>query len=87
MKILPVNQSPIARVYNNIAFPLSIMFAEGDRLLPYFLNTHIQVHGPIESRYFSVFFVLSVQVLVPSQGQELVPIAVKNKNLVRLPIR
>jgi hypothetical protein len=33
-----------------------------------------QEHGPIESRYFSGFFVLSVQVLVPSQGQELCPI-------------
>ncbi|OME92347.1 hypothetical protein BK123_17290 [Paenibacillus lautus] len=29
-----------------------------------------QEHGPIESRYFSGFFILSVQVLVPSQGQE-----------------
>jgi hypothetical protein len=43
----------------------------------------IQEHGPIESRYFSGFFVLSVQVLVPSQVQELVPIAVKEKNIVR----
>ncbi|MGM1047677.1 MAG: hypothetical protein ACQEXX_16245 [Bacillota bacterium] len=34
-----------------------------------------QEHSPIESRYLSGFFVLSVQVLVPSQGQELVPIA------------
>ena len=46
-----------------------------------------QEHGPIDSRYFSDFFVLSVQVLVPSQGQELVPIAVKDKNMSRLPIR
>ena len=30
---------------------------------------------PIESRYFSDFFVLLVQVRVPSQRQELVPIA------------
>ena len=30
-----------------------------------------QEHGPIDSRYFSDYFVLSVQVLVPSQGQEL----------------
>jgi hypothetical protein len=46
-----------------------------------------QEHGPIESRYLSGFFMLSVQVFVPSQGQELVPIAVKDKNIVRLPIR
>ncbi|MCT1403734.1 YdcF family protein [Paenibacillus sp. p3-SID867] len=46
-----------------------------------------QEHGPIESRYLSGFFMLTVQVLVPSQGQELVPIAVKDKNIVRLPIR
>ncbi|WP_339264718.1 hypothetical protein NYE54_16945 [Paenibacillus sp. FSL K6-1330] len=46
-----------------------------------------QEHGPIESRYFSGFFILSVQVLVPNQGQELVPIAVKDKYIVRLPIR
>ncbi|MEC0307502.1 hypothetical protein P4H67_12155 [Paenibacillus lautus] len=30
---------------------------------------------------------VSVQVLVPSRGQELVPIAVKDKNMSRLPIR
>ncbi|MGG4091468.1 hypothetical protein [Paenibacillus lautus] len=42
---------------------------------------------PIESRYFSGFFVLSVQVLVPSRGQELVPIAVMDKNMSRFPIR
>lgn len=52
MKILPVNQTPIARVYNNIEFPLSIMFAEGDRLLPYFLpypsrNRHAQKIIPL----------------------------------------
>ncbi|WP_244364349.1 hypothetical protein [Paenibacillus cellulositrophicus] len=46
-----------------------------------------QEHSPIESRYFSGFFVLSVQVLVPNQRQELVPIAVKDKNIIRLPIR
>ena len=46
-----------------------------------------QEHNPIESRYFSGFFVLSVQVLVPSPGQELVPIAVMDKNMSRLPIR
>jgi hypothetical protein len=38
-----------------------------------------QEHIPIESRYYSGFFVLSVQVFVPSQGQELVPIAVKGQ--------
>ncbi|MCV4231023.1 hypothetical protein OHJ21_07535 [Virgibacillus sp. LDC1] len=46
-----------------------------------------QEFGPIEYRYFSGFFVLSVQVLVPSQRQEPVPIAVKDKNMSRLPIR
>ncbi|KOP68405.1 hypothetical protein AMS62_26510 [Bacillus sp. FJAT-18019] len=46
-----------------------------------------QEHSPIESRYFSDFFVLSVKVLVLSQRQELVPIAVKDTNIVRLPIR
>ncbi len=46
-----------------------------------------QEHGPIESRYFSGFFILSVQVLVPSRGQELVPIAVMDKNMSRFPIR
>jgi hypothetical protein len=30
---------------------------------------------------------LSVQVRVPSQGQELVPIAVMDKNIIRFPIR
>ncbi|GIP00604.1 hypothetical protein J14TS5_56890 [Paenibacillus lautus] len=45
-----------------------------------------QEHGPIESRYFSGFFVLSVQVLVPTRGQELVPIDEKDKKLVRLPL-
>ncbi|WP_456290365.1 hypothetical protein M1D70_15225 [Paenibacillus sp. AK002] len=35
----------------------------------------VQKHSPIESRYYSGFFVLSVQVLVLSPGQELVPIA------------
>ena len=29
-----------------------------------------QEHIPIESRYLAAFFVLSVQVRVPSQGQE-----------------
>ena len=37
-----------------------------------------QKHCPMESRYFSGF-VISVQVLVPSQGQELVPIAVRTR--------
>ena len=46
-----------------------------------------QEHSPKESRYFSGFFVLSVQVLVPSQGQELVPIAGMDKNMFLLPIR
>ena len=32
-------------------------------------------------------FVLSVQVLVPSRGHELVPITVMDKNMSRLPIR
>ncbi|MFZ4192750.1 hypothetical protein ACOZB4_01865 [Paenibacillus sp. NPDC058898] len=50
-------------------------------------NVGGQEHGPIESRYNSGFFVLSVQVLVPSRGQELVPIAEKDKNMSRLPIR
>lgn len=34
-----------------------------------------QVQDPNESHYFSGFFVLSVQILVPNRGQELVPIA------------
>jgi len=38
-------------------------------------------------RYCSGFFILSVQVLVPSQGQELVPITEMDKNIVRLTIR
>ncbi|WP_207383556.1 hypothetical protein [Paenibacillus solani] len=46
-----------------------------------------QEHSPIESHYFSGFFDLSVQVLVLSQRQELVPIAVKDKNMSRFPIR
>ena len=33
-----------------------------------------QLHAPFESRYFSGFFILSVQVLVPSKGQEHSPI-------------
>lgn len=39
------------------------------------------------SRYFSDFFILSVQVLVPNQGQELVPITVFDKNMFLLPVR
>ncbi|WP_160164008.1 hypothetical protein [Paenibacillus vortex] len=46
-----------------------------------------QEHGPIEVAISAAFFILSVQVLVPSQGQELVPIAEKDKNMSRLPIR
>ena len=34
----------------------------------------------------AAFFVLSVQVLVTNRGQELVPIAEKDKNMSRLPI-
>ena len=45
-----------------------------------------QEHVPIGSRYFSGFFVLSVQVLVPSRGQEHVPIVEKDKNMFRLPL-
>ncbi|MGM1049215.1 MAG: hypothetical protein ACQEXX_24170 [Bacillota bacterium] len=51
-----------------------------------FLYVERQEHSPIKSRYFSGFFVLSVQVLVPSQGQELVPIAGMDKNMFPLPI-
>ncbi|MGM1049307.1 MAG: hypothetical protein ACQEXX_24660 [Bacillota bacterium] len=36
---------------------------------------------PIESRYFIGFFILSVQVHGPIRGHELVPIAVKDKNM------
>jgi len=43
-----------------------------------------QEHGPIQSRQKSGFFVLSVQVRVPSQGQELVPNAEKDKNMSRI---
>ncbi|MET3544941.1 hypothetical protein ABID47_001535 [Paenibacillus favisporus] len=46
-----------------------------------------QKHGPFESRQNSGFFVLSVQVLVLGSGQELVPIAEKDKNMSLLPIR
>jgi hypothetical protein len=41
---------------------------------------------PLKVAKKAVFF-LSVQVLVPSQGQELVLIAVKDKNMSRFPIR
>jgi hypothetical protein len=44
-------------------------------------------HIPIEVANFSCFFTLSVQVLIPSQGQELVLIAGMDKNITRLPIR
>lgn len=36
---------------------------------------------------FAAFFVLSVHVLIPGERDELVPLAVKDKNIVRLPIR
>jgi hypothetical protein len=52
-----------------------------------FLFVEGQEDGPIESRYFSGFFILSVQVLVLGLGQELIPIAEKDKNMSRLPIR
>ncbi|MFB4324585.1 hypothetical protein RB298_19785, partial [Priestia sp. BR_2] len=53
----------------------------GEKGLPYVRG---QEHSPIESRQFSGFFVLSVQVLVTNRRQELVPIAVKDKNMSRL---
>ncbi|GAB6930539.1 hypothetical protein JCM10914A_45220 [Paenibacillus sp. JCM 10914] len=51
-----------------------------------FSNVGGQEHGPVESRYLAAFF-LSVQVFVPSQGHELVPIAGMDKNMFPLPIR
>lgn len=46
-----------------------------------------QEHCSIQSRYFSGFFILSVQVLVLGLGQELVPIAEMDTNLFPFPIR
>lgn len=40
----------------------------------------------IESRYFSGFFIISVQFLVSSRGQDIVPITEMDKNFVRLAI-
>lgn len=42
---------------------------------------------PMKADILAVFLCLSVQVLVPNQRQELVPIAAKDKNIIRLPIR
>ncbi|KGP80273.1 MULTISPECIES: hypothetical protein [unclassified Paenibacillus] len=42
---------------------------------------------PLKVAILAAFFVLSEQVLVPSRGQKLVPIAVLDKNMSRLPIR
>ncbi|WP_336758329.1 hypothetical protein [Paenibacillus sp. USHLN196] len=36
-------------------------------------RVEVQEHGHIEVAILAAFFILSVQVLVPSQGQELVP--------------
>jgi hypothetical protein len=49
-------------------------------------RVEVQEHGHIEVAILAAFFILSVQVLVPSQGQELVPIAEMDKNIFPLPI-
>ncbi len=42
---------------------------------------------PFKVAIIAAFFSLWLQVLVPNQGQELVPIAEMDKNMVPLPIR
>ncbi|WMJ86431.1 hypothetical protein [Anaerocolumna sp. MB42-C2] len=55
MVILPVNKKPYARAYNSTGFPLSIMFAKDDSLLPFFLNTHIQVNRDLNKSKYSIY--------------------------------
>jgi len=46
-----------------------------------------QEHDPIEAAILAAFFILSVQVLVRSQGEEHATITEMDKNMIRLPIR
>lgn len=55
MKILEVNKTPIARTYNSTAFPLSIMFAKNELLLPYVLNRYIQVQRMRYAKDYSFY--------------------------------
>ncbi len=43
--------------------------------MKYIYKSRGQAHSPIESRYYSDFFCFTVQVLLPSRGQEFVPLA------------
>ncbi|MGN6713914.1 hypothetical protein [Anaerocolumna jejuensis] len=55
MNILPINKKPYARAFNSTGFPLSIMFAKEDSLLPFFLNTHIQVNRDLNKSKYSLY--------------------------------
>lgn len=55
MGILPINKEPYARAYNSTGFPLSIIFAQDDYLLPFFLNTHIQINRDLNKRQYAIY--------------------------------
>ncbi|MGG4128804.1 hypothetical protein ABEW19_11060 [Paenibacillus illinoisensis] len=81
---VPVNTVVVAQDSEGKEFSL----AQNDRVqLQEYIAVEGQEHVPIEVAILAAFFNLSVQVLVPSQGQELVPITGMEKNIVRLHIR